>query len=343
MITDGLRMPAEWEPHAATWLTWPHSALSWPGKRLAQMPALWAKMIRAIAPGEEVHLLVQDEAMEARAREALREHAADAPSVHLHCVPTDECWLRDNGPIFVKEGERTVITGWEYNAWGGKYPPYDLDIAVPDRIAEITGLSAIRPGMILEGGSIDVNGAGLLLTTEQCLLNPNRNPTLSREEVKTRLHRHLGAERILWLGEGLEGDETDGHIDVLTRFVAVDTVVSAIESNPRDTNHAPLRENRERLDSMTGLDGRPLRVIELPMPPRVDHAELGARLPASYANFYIANAAVLVPVYGHAARDGEALEILTACFPDREIVAIEALDLIWGGGAVHCVTQQQPL
>jgi agmatine deiminase len=337
------RMPAEWEPHAATWLTWPHSELSWPGKRLELMPALWAKMIRAIAPGEAVRLLVQDEAMEARARDALREHAADAPNVHFHRIPTDECWLRDNGPIFVKEGENTVITGWEYNAWGGKYPPYDLDIAVPGRIAEITGLSAIRPGMILEGGSIDVNGAGLLLTTEQCLLNPNRNPTLTRAEIEARLREHLGAERILWLGDGLEGDETDGHIDDLTRFVAVDTVVTAIESDPRDTNHAPLRENRERLDSMTGLDGRPLRVIELPVPPRVNHAEMGERLPASYANFYVANAAVLVPTYGHAARDGEALEILAACFPGREIVGVEALDLIWGGGAVHCISQQQPL
>jgi agmatine deiminase len=307
------------------------------------MPAIWSKMIRAIAPGEAVHLLVQDEVMEAQAREALRQHAADAPNVHIHRVPTNECWLRDNGPIFVKEGEKTVITGWDCNAWGEKYPPYDLDIAVPDRIAEITGLPAIHPGMVLEGGSIDVNGAGLLLTTEQCLLNPNRNPSLTREEIEERLREHLGAKRVLWLGDGLEGDETDGHIDDLTRFVAVDTVVTAIESDPRDANHAPLRDNRERLNSMTGLDGQPLTVIELPMPPRVDHAQMGDRLPASYANFHIANAAILVPTFGDAMRDGEALETLAACFPDRDTVGIEALDLIWGGGAVHCVTQQQPL
>jgi agmatine deiminase len=336
-------MPAEWEPHRGTWLSWPHKADSWPGK-FEPVPAIFAEIVRALVPHEEVHLNVGDEALEASARESLRRADATLTRVFFHRHPTDDAWCRDHGPIFVERaredgGREQLVLDWGYNAWGGKYPPYELDDAIPTRIAEELGLPVLAPGIVLEGGSIDVNGAGTLLTTEQCLLNPNRNPGLSRSELERYLERYLGAHKILWLGQGIEGDDTDGHVDDLTRFVAPDTVVTAVEDDPSDPNHLPLRENLERLRGMTDQDGQPLRIVELPMPPALYYE--GQRLPVSYANFYLANEVVLLPGFDRR-RDAAARTVLQALFPARQVSVINCIDLVWGLGAIHCVTQQWP-
>lgn len=339
---QGYRMPAEWELHAATWLSWPHKEESWPGK-FAPVPAVWAAMIREIAEGETVNLLVRDGEMEQQARVILKEHRADASNVVFRHIPTNDAWIRDYGPIFVindNSDPRLVALKWGYNSWGDKYPPYDLDNLVPSRAAEIAGVPLVDGGMILEGGSIDVNGAGLLLTTRACLLNPNRNPGLSREQIEQRLKDYLGVRKILWLGDGIVGDDTDGHVDDITRFVDANTIVTVVEENTADENHAPLRENLEELKSMTNLEGGRFDIVELPMPDPV-HFE-GDRLPASYANFYITNAAVLVPIYDSPKKDERAVGILRELFPHRKVVGIRSTDLVLGLGSFHCVSQQQP-
>ena len=338
------RMPAEWEPHRGTWLSWPHKEASWPGK-FEPVPAIFARIVAALVPGEEVHINVGDDRLEEAARAALHSEGVALTRVTFHRVPTDDAWCRDHGPIFVERSDRDggttqVVLDWGYNAWGGKYPPYQLDDAVPRRLASELGMPVETPGMILEGGSIDVNGAGTLLTTEQCLLNPNRNPSLTRQAIEGKLRHYLGATHIIWLGLGIEGDDTDGHIDDLTRFVSPDTVVTVTEPDPADANHGPLRENVARLREAKDQAGRPLRVVELPMPEPVYFQD--QRLPVSYANFYIANHAVLLPVFG-SRRDREAEAVLRPLFPGREIVPIHCTDLVWGLGAVHCVTQQWPL
>jgi len=338
LASQGFRMPAEWEPHAATWLSWPHKQSSWPSK-LERIPPLWVEMVRALAPGEVVNILVNDAAPAVRVRELLQRGGVPLDNVRLHEVPTDDAWMRDHGPSFVTRDGETVLVDWRYNAWGGKYPPWEHDNRVPRALARILGLPRVEPGIVLEGGSIDVDGAGTLLTTEQCLLNPNRNPTLSRAVIEQHLCDHLGARRVLWLGDGIVGDDTDGHIDDLTRFVAAATVVTVVEDDPADPNHAVLADNLRRLQSMRDAADRPLRVLTLPMPPPLEYE--GQRLPASYANFYIGNAAVLAPVF-NGPRDGEAVATLRALFPTRRIVPIDATDLVWGLGAFHCVTQQQP-
>jgi agmatine deiminase len=261
--------------------------------------------------------------------------------VEFHSNPTNEPWCRDHGPIFVKRVQvpSLAINDFGYNAWGGKYPPYDDDDVVPTRIAKQCGFPLFLPGVILEGGSIDPNGAGTLLTTESCLMNPNRNPTLSKDQIEQGLRDYLGVEQILWLGDGIEGDDTDGHVDDITRFVSRDTVVTVVEPNQADPNHLPLKENLERLHGMKLHDGTPLKVIEMPMPPRIDRE--GIRLPASHANFYIANESVLMPAFGGDS-DVEAVEILAELFPTRMIRPIDCRELIWGLGAFHCLTQQQP-
>jgi agmatine deiminase len=335
-------MPAEWEPHRGTWLSWPHKEASWPGK-FAPVPAIFAEIVKALVPGEEVHINVGDEALEASATAALGRAGVPLERVFFHRHPTDDAWCRDHGPMFVERsgpGEREqVVLDWGFNAWGGKYPPFDQDDAIPRRIAGELGLPVISPGLILEGGSIDGNGAGTLLTTEQCLLNPNRNPARSRGEIEAALGEYLGARHVLWLGQGIEGDDTDGHVDDLTRFVAPDTVVTAVEPDPGDPNYRPLQDNLARLRGMRDQDGRPLRVVELPMPPAMYHE--GQRLPVSYANFYIANQVVLLPAFG-SFRDTEAGGVLAPLFPTRRMVPIPCTDLVWGLGAVHCVTQQWP-
>jgi agmatine deiminase len=338
-------MPPEWAPHDSTWLSWPHKLESWPGK-FEPVPAVFAELAYQLSRSETVNINVLDEAMEAEAARLLEQRDPEgsyAHNIRFHRIPTNDAWCRDHGPNYVfreQEGTRDkVILDWDYNAWGGKYEPYDDDDAVPSRVAGIQGLPRISPGMVLEGGAIDVNGSGLLLTTEACLLNPNRNPSLSREEIEERLARYLGIRKVLWLGDGIVGDDTDGHVDDMSRFVNERTIVTAVEEDPEDENYEPLQENLRRLQGFTGLDGRPLEIVKIPMPDPVYFD--GERLPASYANFYIANTVVLVPTY-RCARDRQAIEALQRCFPGREVVGVDCSDLIWGLGAIHCVTHEEP-
>ncbi len=336
-------MPAEWEPHAATWLTWPRpDGISFPD-RYDDVPPVYAAFIRELVRGEEVHINVWDAAMGEWVRELLAGHGVPLDRVRFHPFPAYEPWCRDHGPIFLVRDtagrrERAVVD-WGYNAWGGKYPPFDLDDAVPRHVARLRGLPLHSPGIVMEGGSLDVNGRGTLITTESCLLNPNRNPGLDRAAIEEHLREYLGVSHILWLGDGIVGDDTDGHVDDLTRFVSADTVVTVVEEDPADANHAPLQENLRRLRSMADQDGRPLRVVELPCPGVVEHD--GERLPASYANFYIANAAVILPTYRHP-NDRRAQEILQGLFPDRPVVGLDSTDLVWGLGSFHCISQQEP-
>jgi agmatine deiminase len=335
-------MPPEWAPHRGTWLSWPHKEASWPGK-FEPVPLIFAEMVRELAAGEEVHINVAGPDAEAGVRDLLRERNVPAGNVRFHHNPTNDAWCRDHGPIFV---QRTVdgrseeaIIDWGFNAWGGKYPPYDLDDVVPSRIGAELAIPVFHPGIVMEGGSLDVNSHGTLLTTESCLLNPNRNPHLSKEEIETHLREYLGVRRILWLGDGIVGDDTDGHVDDITRFTADDTIVTVVEDDPADPNHEPLRDNLDRLRSMRDIDGAPFRIVTLPMPRPLEHD--GQRLPASYANFYIANDVVLLPTYDPD-RDESARATLQELFPTRRVVGIDCTDLVWGLGAFHCVTQQWP-
>jgi len=352
----GYRMPAEWEPHTATWLSWPRrEGISFPESFDRVLPALRA-MVEALVESEQVCINVCDRAHEAEAQSVLR--GLPMERIIFYCVPTDEPWCRDHGPIFLtldKRWRRTAlepegserregapaplaVVDWDYNAWGNKYPPFDLDEVVPTRIAEILKLPVFYPRMILEGGSIDVNGSGALLTTESCLLNNNRNPNLSRDVIEQRLRDYLGVRDVLWLGDGIAGDDTDGHVDDLTRFVSERTVVTVIERNRDDENYEPLQENLARLGGME-IGGRTTDIITLPMPTKI--VREGMRLPASYANFYIANTCVLVPRFADP-NDEAALSILRDCFPDRRVIGIDCRELIWGLGTFHCLTQQQP-
>ena len=338
----GYRMPAEWAPHRGTWLSWPHKEASWPGK-FAPVPHIFARMVGILAPNEEVHINVLDRDAESDVRDLLAGDAAGGVNVFYHHHPTNDAWCRDHGPIFLQRetahGKEEAIVDWGYNAWGEKYPPYDLDDVIPTLIAEEFGLPVFHPGIVMEGGSLDVNGAGTLLTTEACLLNPNRNPHLSRGEIERYLRDFLGVTNILWLGDGIIGDDTDGHVDDLTRFVGPHTVVTVVEDDPRDENYEPLQDNLKRLRTMKDQDGQALEVITLPMPRPLEHD--GQRLPASYANFYIANGVVLLPTYDRE-RDPVAIDVLQRCFPDRRVVGIDCTDLVWGLGAFHCVSQQWP-
>ena len=334
-------MPAEWEPHAATWLSWPRrEGISFPNAFDRVLPTL-RQMVEALLSSEPVNINVGDDAHESEARQVLDGLPVDR--LTFHRIPTNEPWCRDHGPIFLTRAgtdgtPQSAIVDWDYNAWGGKYPPCDLDEVVPTRIAELLGLPVFYPRMILEGGSIDVNGTGALLTSESCLLNPNRNPTLGRPEIEQRLRDYLGVKEILWLGDGIEGDDTDGHIDDLARFVSERTIVTVIETNRDDANFEPLRQNLERLRAME-WNGAPFEVITLPMPARIVREDL--RLPASYANFYIANSCVLLPTFGDP-NDSVAESTLATLFPTRRIISIDCTELIWGLGAFHCLTQQQP-
>lgn len=334
-------MPAEWERHEATWISWPHrEGQSFPDSYDRVVPTL-VKMAVALAESETLRINISSPEQETEVR-GLLSKVAPMERVEFHANPTNEPWCRDHGPIFVKRDEAPTlaVNDFGYNAWGGKYPPYDSDDVVPTRIAHHYGLPLFHPGFILEGGSVDPNGEGTLLTTESCLLNPNRNPSLSKEQIEQGLRDYLGVEKILWLGDGIEGDDTDGHVDDITRFVSRDTVLTVVEPDKSDPNHLPLQENLERLRDMSLSDGTPLKVVELPMPPRIDRE--GLRLPASHANFYIANTSVLLPTFGGAS-DQAAIAILQDFFPSRKIVPIDCRELIWGLGAFHCLTQQQPL
>ena len=337
----GYRMPAEWEPHAATWLAWPHNVDTWPHD-LERVRQTWVEMIRALVAGETVHLLVNDAASEIGAAARLGRGGVDTRRVVFHRIPTVDVWIRDYGPTFITRAgpsERLAFVKWRFNAWGLKYPDYVADDGVPMRINESLGLPVFAPGIVLEGGSIDVNGAGLCLVTEECLLNPNRNPGRAREEIEALLSSALGLRRVLWLPAGMVGDDTDGHIDNLARFVDTHTVVCVVEPDPRDENHRALQENYRCLTSATDPHGRRLRVVPLPQPDPVMAGD--DRLPASYANFYIANGVVLVPLY-RGSRDQAALDTLAPLFPGRRVAGIDARALILGLGGIHCVTQQQP-
>jgi len=334
----GYRMPAEWEPHEATWLSWPRrEGISFPGSFDRILPTL-RTMVTALAESERVCINVCSDKHEAQAREILDGLAL--PRITFRRVPTNEPWCRDHGPIFLTRNKepRLAIVDWDYNAWGGKYWPCHLDDVVPTRIGEILHAPVFYPRMILEGGSIEVNGDGALLTTESCLLHPNRNPKLTRKNIEERLRAFLGVRDILWLGDGIEGDDTDGHIDDLARFVSRATIITVVESNSDDSNHEPLQRNLARLRAMR-VGGEKLEIHELPMPKKVVREDL--TLPASYANFYVANSCVLVPTFADP-NDERALEILRPLFPNRRLVPIDCRELIWGLGAFHCLTQQQP-
>jgi agmatine deiminase len=338
----GYRMPAEWELHVATWLSWPRrEGISFPDSFDRVLPTLRA-MVKALVESENVCINVCNGAHEAEAQQVLR--GLSMERITFHRIPTNEPWCRDHGPIFLtrKKEPRLAIVDWDYNAWGNKYPPFDLDEVVPTRLADILKVPVFYPRMILEGGSIEVNGAGALLTTESCLLNKNRNPNLSREQIEQRLRDFLGVREILWLGNGIAGDDTDGHIDDLARFVSERKVVTVIEEDRDDENFEPLQENLARLREMkigASRTGTKIDIVTLPMPRKIVREDL--RLPASYANFYVANRCVLVPTFADPA-DEASLSILQRCFPTRRVTGIDCRELIWGLGTFHCLTQQQP-
>jgi len=334
----GYRMPAEWEPHSATWLSWPRrEGISFPESFDRVLPALRA-MVEALIESEKVCINVCNGAHEAEAQSVLRRLPMER--ITFYRIPTNEPWCRDHGPIFLTRNRdpKLAVVDWDYNAWGNKYPPFNHDEVVPTRVAEILRIPVFYPHMILEGGSIDVNGADALLTTESCLLNKNRNPNLSRDQIEERLRDYLGVRDIFWLGDGIAGDDTDGHIDDLARFVSAQTVVAVVEEDRDDENYEPLQRNLTRLRQMKiGKDK--IEIVTLPMPKKI--VREGVRLPASYANFYIANSCVLVPTFADSA-EAVALSILRECFPTRRVVGINCRELIWGLGALHCLTQQQP-
>jgi agmatine deiminase len=339
-------MPAEWWPHLGTWLVWPYNEETWPG-RVASVEAAYVRMVQSLAPGELVFVIVPSEAEATRVRGLLNERSV-APMAHVRLLPwpTNDSWVRDTGATFVlrggagEGGRERALCGWRFNAWGGKYPPWELDDALPGRMAAWFGEELIEPGVVLEGGSIEVDGVGTVLTTEQCLLNPNRNPGLGRDGVEALLRERLGAGRVLWLGDGIVGDDTDGHIDDIARFTDAATIVCAAEPDTGHPNHAPLADALARLRGFRTAAGSPYRVVELPQPPDVLGPD-GEILPASYANFYIANGVVLVPSYD-AQADARALEVLAPLFPGRRLVPIPSRDLVLGLGSVHCLTQQVP-
>ena len=347
-------MPAEWQPHAATWIAWPHNPDDWPSK-FQPIPWVYAEIVRHLSHVEDVHILVNDIHAERRATGFLKRGGANMARTHFHHWPTDRVWLRDSGPIFVKNSAGDLaVTNWRFNAWA-KYDNWHRDDLIPHHVAQLYALPEHKPEitladetgdihlvrLVLEGGSIDVNGEGIMMTTEECLLSEiqQRNPGVSREQLEAAFKQHLGIEQVLWLHRGCAGDDTHGHVDDITRFVAPNKIVTAIEPNTSDENHLPLAENLERLRAARNLAGDPFEIVTLPMPCPV-HFE-GQRLPASYANFYIANGRVLVPTFNDP-NDRHALNTLAGCFPDREVVGIHAVDLVWGLGTLHCLTQQEP-
>lgn len=337
----GYYFPAEWAKHAATWLSWPHKEASWPGKIQSIFP-VYAQFVKALAEGERVCINVNDDLMQAEALRWLREAGTDLEKVDFFTHPTNDAWCRDHGPAFLVNPDaelKKVVVKWKYNAWGEKYPPHDLDNQIPFRIAEARQLPVFQPGIVMEGGSVEFNGCGTVLTTTACLLNKNRNPHLSQAQIETYLQDFYGATNVLWLGDGIIGDDTDGHIDDLTRFVNEDTVVTVVEENAHGENYETLQVNLRTLQKMRLENGKQLTVIELPLPSPVIYED--QPLPASYANFYIGNAAVIVPTFQDP-NDEKALDILTKCFPGRQVIGLDSTDIIWGLGSFHCLSQQEP-
>ncbi|HYM92629.1 MAG TPA: agmatine deiminase family protein [Chitinophagaceae bacterium] len=337
----GYYFPAEFAPHVATWLSWPHKEASWPGKIHTIYP-YYAQFIKELTKGERVNINVNDEKMKKFSMKFLEEGNVDLAKIEFFFHPTNDAWCRDHGPAFLinpKADQKKVIVDWNYNAWGNKYPPYDLDDVVPTLIAEHFSIPVFYPGIVMEGGSVEFNGNGTLMTSTACLLNPNRNPQLNQEQIEDYLCNYYGMEQILWIDEGIVGDDTDGHIDDTVRFVNQDTVITVIEENRNDENYELLQHNLEQLKKMRLLNGKQLNIVEIPMPDKVIYED--QRLPASYANFYIANSSVIVPTY-RSNKDEKVLQITQQCFPGREVVGIDSTDIIWGLGSFHCLSQQEP-
>lgn len=337
----GYYFPAEFARHDATWLSWPHNPDTWPGKIHSIYPS-YAAFIRVLTISEFVHINVAGELMEKSARDILLQHDVPMERVRFFHHPTNDAWCRDHGPAFLIHPEAAtpkVIVDWGHNAWGGKYPPFDLDDVIPTLIGKAYDIPVYHPGIIMEGGSVDFNGAGTLITSTSCLLNPNRNPHLTKRDIEEYLIAFYGVQHILWVDEGIIGDDTDGHIDDTVRFFNADSVITVIEHNQQDANYALLKRNLKQLRQMRLADDRPLNIVELPMPDPVYYED--QRLPASYANFYISNQNVIVPTF-RCARDQEAIDIIQACFPGRDVVGIDSTDIIWGLGSFHCLSQQEP-
>jgi len=335
------RMPAEWHPHYATQLHWPANRETWPDERLERVEEVYLDIIEALHTYEKI-LLLGDQKTLSRAEQKLKTREIDLTKVQMVVQLTNDVWARDCGPIFVHNSGRYKITDWEYNAWGGKYPPFDTDNSLPQLISELFETEITKTGMVLEGGSIDTNGEGVLLTTESVLLNPNRNPGMSKHEIEEKLKHFLGMTKVIWLKDGLAGDDTDGHIDDLSRFVNKNTIFTMLSDDQEDVNYKALMENYEILQNATDHNGNPFHIVTLPLPhtriegTTVDGSEY---VPASYANFYIANGVVLVPIYD-VRYDSEVLDIFGEYFPDRDIIGIPCADLVWGQGSIHCITQQ---
>ncbi|MFW7379478.1 MAG: agmatine deiminase family protein [Oligoflexus sp.] len=339
----GYRMPAEWATHAATWMSWPFDDEMWHGK-LAQVRKEYEQLVRTICRFEPVHLLVRDDEAEKSAKEALKQ--VDGHALHFHRVPLDDVWLRDNGPLFIlpgasaKKGPAIAAVNWRFNSWGQKYS-WDLDDQAPLPITKYLQIPRIDVDVVMEGGSLELNGTGACLTTEQCLLSPNRNPNMDKAELAQVLQEYLGIEKLIWLKNGLEGDHTDGHIDTITRFVGEHTILTSVCRDERDANFQTMQENLRILHESRDLNGEAFTIVELPLPKERMELADGTRLPATYANFYICNGAVIVPQYGDP-MDEPALELIRSVFPQHEVIGLASRYIITGGGSFHCLTQQQP-
>jgi len=338
---QGFYFPAEWHPHVSTWITFPHNDHSWQGDKLAHMYPEYFALIRTIASGEIVNIQVNDANLAAFITSQLPIYGIDSTQIRLHIRPTNDAWCRDHGPAFLvhHQTDERLIVDWEYNAWGGKYPPFGDDNASPKAIAQSEGMQSVSPGIIMEGGSVDFNGAGTVLTSRSCLLNPNRNPHLSQADIESFLCDYYGVQQVLWVSDGIVGDDTDGHIDDTVRFVNANTVIAMVEPRVDDENHAVLAQNLAELKEMRLLNGEALNIIEIPMPDPVVIDDF--RAPGSYSNFYICNAGVIVPTFD-CAQDAFALKTLTQLFPDRPVIGLSAKQIIWGQGSFHCLTQQEP-
>jgi agmatine deiminase len=334
--------PAEWHPHVSTWITFPHNDHSWQKDKLSNMYPEYFALIKAISLGEMVNINVDNENLKSFILSQLPIYGIDENKINFHLHPTNDAWCRDHGPAFlIKNGSsERLMVDWGYNAWGGKYPPYDDDNRLPRAISEELNLPILSPGIIMEGGSVEFNGAGTVLTSRSCLLNKNRNPHLTQEQIETYLCDFYGVSQVLWVSDGIVGDDTDGHIDDTVRFVNQDTVITMVEPKEDDENHAVLAQNLRELKQMKLLSGKPLNIIEIPMPDPVVIDEF--RAPGSYANFYICNAAVIVPIF-HCPQDEFALQTLSQLFVDRPVIGLSAREIIWGQGSFHCLTQQEPM
>ena len=338
----GYHFPAEFEKHEATWLSWPHKEASWPGKIEAIFDR-YAEFVATLSLVEKVNINVTDSTMEMFATRFIEKAGGKMNRIHFYYHPTNDAWCRDHGPAFLVNPEaeqKKVIVDWGYNAWGNKYPPYDLDDVIPTLVGKVLNLPVFHPGIVMEGGSVDFNGAGTVLTSRQCLLNPNRNPHLNQQQIEQYLYDYYGVQQVLWVDEGIVGDDTDGHIDDTVRFTNADTVITVVEENKQDENYEILQTNLQQLKGMRLLNGKQLNIVELPMPDPIEWE--GQRLPASYANFYIANDTVIVPTF-RCSKDEQALAIIQSCFTNRKIIAIDSTDIIWGLGSFHCLSQQEPV